>query len=87
MESPSIGDSFYLLDTIEAEYYTSSNDIFCLQNYPEADNYGDYIWIDDETWNDAKFWVEGGTPIERIKDIWWKIEATREGMIIRKGGV
>ena len=32
--------------------------------------------MDDATWNDGYFWVEGGTPIQRVCGHWWKVQIT-----------
>lgn len=84
---PEVGDAFFLYDTITASYYDAPNNVFCLQKNNFISPYSDYVWTDSGTWDDTYYWLEGGTPIGRASNTWWKIQITPEGMIINKGGV
>lgn len=86
-ERPSVGSNFFLYDTIESLYYEGANNVFCIQNTNIINPYSDYIWTDSGLWNDDYYWVEGGTPIGRAANTWWKVKATPTGMMIQKGGV
>lgn len=84
---PSVGDAFFLYDTVTASYYDSPNNVFVLQSVNFASPYSDYIWTDSGIWQDTYYWVEGGTAIVRASNTWWKIQITKDSMIIGKGGV
>lgn len=84
---PDVGDTFFLYDTITASYYDAPNNVFCLQATNFISPYADYVWTDSSNWNDAYYWLEGGTPIGRATENWWKLQITPSGMIIARGGV
>lgn len=69
---------------LSSYFYTDKTQVFVLSstNLAQIDN--DYIWIDDEMWDDNKFWVEGGTSIERICNHWWKVQINKEGIKIEE---
>lgn len=85
--NPSVGEYYFLYDAVEGQFYSNQNNTFVLQNNNVKNPYADYIWTDDNVWNDSYYWVEGGTQIERASDSWWKIQITKDGIIIREGGV
>ena len=62
---------------IEKPFYDNTNMVFVLNEnkIPQINN--DYIWDDNNNWNDDYFWVEGGTSLERICNHWWKIRITK----------
>lgn len=84
---PEVGDAFFLYDTVTASYYDTPNNVFVLQSVNFASPYSDYIWTDSGIWQDSYYWVEGGTAIVRASNTWWKIQITKDNMIIAKGGV
>lgn len=84
---PEVGDAFFLYDTVSASYYDTPNNVFCLQKNNFISPYSDYVWTDSGTWDDKYYWLEGGTPIGRASNTWWKVRITPEGMIIERGGV
>lgn len=86
-ERPEIGSYFFLYDTVEGFYYDGANNVFCIQNTNIINPYSDYIWTDSGLWNDDYYWVEGGTPIGRAANTWWKIRVMPAGIMIQKGGV
>lgn len=48
--------NLYLL----AEYYSGVlpvGDLFCLNTLP-VNPQGNYIWMDDKSWNDSHFWID-----------------------------
>ena len=84
---PQTGDLFYLNDTLSADFYTTINNTFVLQASPTVISINDYIWMDTETWDDSKYWVEGGTEIERVGTKWWKAEVSSTSLTVRGGGI
>lgn len=84
---PEVGDAFFLYDTVTASYYDTPNNVFVLQNVNFASPYSDYIWTDSGIWQDSYYWVEGGTAAVRASNTWWKIQITKDSMIIGRGGV
>lgn len=73
---PSVGDILYLNNSLSTDLYSNTTSAFVLaqSNFVNPDY--DYIWMDDATWNDGYFWVEGGTPIQRVCGHWWKVQIT-----------
>lgn len=73
---PSVGDILYLNNSLSTDLYSNTTSAFVLaqSNFVNPDY--DYIWMDDATWNDSYFWVEGGTPIQRVCGHWWKLQIT-----------
>lgn len=73
---PSVGDILYLNNSLSTDLYSNTTSAFVLaqSNFVNPDY--DYIWMDDATWNDDYFWVEGGTPIQRVCGHWWKLQIT-----------
>ena len=74
--TPSVGDVLYLNSFLSTDLYSNTTSVFVLaqSNFVNPDY--DYIWMDDSTWNDNYFWVEGGTPIQRVCGHWWKMQIT-----------
>ena len=73
---PSVGDILYLNNSLSTDLYSNTTSAFVLaqSNFVNPDY--DYIWMDDATWNDGYFWIEGGTPIQRVCGHWWKVQIT-----------
>ena len=69
---------------LESLFYTNTNQVFVLSasSIPQINN--DYIWDDDENWNDNYTWVEGGTSLERVCNHWWKVQITKTGIKIEE---
>ena len=84
---PSVGDEFFLYNTVSAPYYNTPNNVFLLQSTNFISPYSDYIWDDNGSWQDSYYWVEGGTPIERAANTWWKVQFTKDEMVVSRGGV
>ena len=84
---PSVGDEFFLYNTVSAPYYNNPNNVFLLQSTNFVSPYSDYIWDDTSSWQDTYYWVEGGTPVERASNTWWKVQFTKDEMIVTRGGV
>ena len=75
--APEDGEDYVMLETLIATFYENPQDTWVLQNNPVAQSDLDYRWIDDSnSWDDTKYWVEGGTGIERVSSYWWKLQIT-----------
>ena len=69
---------------IETPFYTNTTSTFVLSENNVAQINNDYVWDDNESWNDTYYWVEGGTSLERICNHWWKIQITKAGVKIEE---
>lgn len=85
---PQAGEGYYMLDTLSIPFYTNTNKVFPLQRSAIPAINEDYFWTDaGNIWDDYNtYWVEGGTPIERIAESWWKIQIGNEEIKLEKGG-
>lgn len=81
------GEDYVMLNTLTATFYTNSQDAFALQTNKNPQSNLDYRWIDEgNEWADAKYWVEGGTGIERVAGNWWKLQITNNTIKLERGG-
>jgi len=85
--TPETGDYIYLNNTLSDDFYDSINNVFVLQSTAIPLSINDYVWDDTQTWNDLYYWVEGGTEIERIANIYWKMRLTNDTITVIEGGV
>lgn len=85
---PTEGDPYVMMVTLKAPFYSNPNNQWLLQATNKTNPAYDYRWIDDNnTWDDTKYWVEGGTAIVRIAESWWKIKLTKDSIRLEKGGI
>lgn len=84
---PAVHDYYFLYSSVETAFYDNPNNTFVLQQSRVKNPYADYIWTDDNVWNDTHYWVEGGTQLERAAENWWKLKITKDEIIVREGGV
>ena len=85
--APEAGEDYVMLNTLTATFYTNSQDAFALQTNKNPQSNLDYRWIDEgNEWADAKYWVEGGTGIERVAGNWWKLQITNNTIKLERGG-
>lgn len=86
--TPATGDKYVMMVTLKAAFYSNPDNQWLLQSSTKVNSAYDYRWIDeDNTWDDAKYWVEGGTAIVRIAESWWKVKLTKDAIKLEKGGV
>ena len=86
--APEDGEDYVMLKTLIATFYDNPQDTWVLQQNPVAQADLDYRWIDDSnSWDDTKYWVEGGTGIERVSNYWWKLQITNTTIKLERGGV
>lgn len=84
---PEAGEDYVMLNTLTATFYTNSQDAFALQTNKNPQSNLDYRWIDEgNEWADTKYWVEGGTGIERVAGNWWKLQITNNTIKLERGG-
>lgn len=85
---PTAGDQYVMMVTLKAAFYSNPNNQWLLQGTNKTNPAYDYRWIDNNnTWDDTKYWVEGGTAIVRIAESWWKIKLTKNSIRLEKGGI
>ena len=85
---PTAGDQYVMMVTLKAAFYSNPNNQWLLQASSKTNSAYDYRWIDENnTWDDTKYWVEGGTAIVRIAESWWKVKLTKDSIKLEKGGV
>ena len=85
---PTAGDQYVMMVTLKAAFYSNPNNQWLLQTSSKTNSAYDYRWIDENnTWDDTKYWVEGGTAIVRIAESWWKVKLTKDSIKLEKGGV
>lgn len=85
--APEAGEDYVMLNTLTATFYANSQDAFALQTNKNPQSNLDYRWIDEgNEWADAKYWVEGGTAIERVAGNWWKLQITNNTIKLERGG-
>ena len=70
--------------SLEAPFYTGVTQVFVNSSSSVAQINNDYVWLDTGTWDDAGFWTEGGTSIERVCNHWWKVQITNTGIKIEE---
>lgn len=70
--------------SLELPFYTNTSQVFVLSSANIAQINNDYIWDDTATWTDTYTWVEGGTPLERVCNHWWKVQITNTGIKIEE---
>lgn len=81
------GEDYVMLETLTATFYSNPQDAFALQTNRNPQSNLDYRWIDSgNQWEDSKYWVEGGTGIERVAGNWWKLQITNNTIKLEKGG-
>ncbi len=85
--APDEGDYYFLYTAVEASFYDNPSNVFVLQPTTTKNPYLDYIWTDDDVWRDNYYWVEGGTQLERAAENWWKLQITKDEIIVREGGI
>lgn len=84
---PEAGDKYVMMVTLKASFYSNPINQWLLQSTNQSDSTYDYRWIDESnTWDDDKYWVEGGTAIVRIAESWWKVKLTNSSIRLEKGG-
>lgn len=85
--APEAGEDYVMLNTLTATFYANPQDAFALQTNKNPQSNLDYRWIDEgNEWTDAKYWVEGGTGIERVAGNWWKLQITNNTIKLERGG-
>ena len=85
---PTAGDQYVMMVTLKTAFYSNPNNQWLLQTSNKVNSAYDYRWIDENnTWDDTKYWVEGGTAIVRIAESWWKVKLTKDSIKLEKGGV
>lgn len=85
--APEAGEDYVMLNTLTATFYANSQDAFALQTNKNPQSNLDYRWIDEgNEWADVKYWVEGGTSIERVAGNWWKLQITNNTIKLERGG-
>lgn len=85
---PTAGDQYVMMVTLKASFYSNPNNQWLLQTSNKVNSAYDYRWIDENnTWDDTKYWVEGGTAIVRIAEYWWKLKLTKDSIKLEKGGI
>lgn len=85
---PTAGDQYVMMVTLKTAFYSNPNNQWLLQTSSKVNSTYDYRWIDENnTWDDTKYWVEGGTAIVRIAESWWKVKLTKDLIKLEKGGV
>lgn len=70
--------------SLTAPFYTNTTQSFVLTSDGVKQSSIDYVWIDDEDWNDNFYWTEGGTSLERVCNHWWKVQITNSGLIVKE---
>lgn len=85
--APEAGEDYVMLNTLIATFYANPQDAFALQTNKNPQSNLDYRWIDNgNEWTDSKYWVEGGTGIERVAGNWWKLQITNNTIKLERGG-
>lgn len=85
---PTAGDQYVMMVTLKTAFYSNPNNQWLLQTSSKVNSTYDYRWIDENnTWDDTKYWVEGGTAIVRIAEYWWKLKLTKDSIKLEKGGI
>lgn len=88
---PEGGDTFVLMISKEAPFYTNVNEKWALQLNSSPSSDSDYIWNDNNYWasenEGSYYWVEGGGATVRIAQNWWKLDLTKDTIKIEKGGI
>ena len=85
---PTAGDQYVMMVTLKTAFYSNPNNQWLLQTSNKVNSTYDYRWIDENnTWDDTKYWVEGGTAIVRIAESWWKVKLTKDSIKLEKGGI
>lgn len=85
--APEAGEDYVMLETLTTTFYANPQDAFALQTNRNPQSNLDYRWIDSgNQWTDSKYWVEGGTGIERVAGNWWKLQITNNTIKLEKGG-
>lgn len=85
---PTAGDQYVMMVTLKTAFYSNPNNQWLLQTSNKVNSAYDYRWIDENnTWDDTKYWVEGGTAIVRIAESWWKVKLTKDSIKLEKGGI
>lgn len=85
---PTAGNQYVMMVTLKTAFYSNPNNQWLLQTSSKINSAYDYRWIDENnTWDDTKYWVEGGTAIVRIAESWWKVKLTKDSIKLEKGGV
>lgn len=85
---PAAGDQYVMMVTLKTAFYSNPNNQWLLQTSNKVNSAYDYRWIDENnTWDDTKYWVEGGTAIVRIAESWWKVKLTKDSIKLEKGGI
>lgn len=85
---PAAGDQYVMMVTLKTAFYSNPNNQWLLQTSNKVNSTYDYRWIDENnTWDDTKYWVEGGTAIVRIAESWWKVKLTKDSIKLEKGGI
>lgn len=86
--APASGTRYVMMKTLIASFYNNLQDTWVLQDDTSPQSNLDYRWIDtSNSWNDTKYWVEGGTGIERVANYWWKAQITNDDITLTRGGV
>lgn len=69
---------------LSTAFYTGTTNVFLLTTTGQPKANEDYVWDDTGTWNDALIWTEGGTPIGRICNHWWKVRITNTSITVKE---
>lgn len=79
-EEPSIGEKIIINNSLVQPLYLGTNEMFVLTSNGVPQTNEDYVWADDLTWDDTYIWTEGGTPLERVCNHWWKVQITNDSI-------
>lgn len=86
--APEQGTRYVMMNTLSTPFYNNIQDEWVLQSSLAVQGDKDYRWIDNSnSWDDTKFWTEGGTGIERVANQWWKLRITNDSITLTRGGV
>lgn len=70
--------------SLESQFYTNRTQMFVLTASGIAQINGDYIWDDTAIWDDNYIWTEGGTSLEQVCNHWWKVQITKNFIMIEE---
>lgn len=85
---PADDTRYVMLNTLSTSMISAVQDAWVLQATRTQNPDYDYRWIDaSNSWEDEKYWVEGGTGVERIANHWWKVQITNNFIRVEVGGI